>query len=159
MYGDQILIRKDDPARDSYHCVFLAKQPNNTSKSDELSRFWLEWHRYTRCFTQNDIVYGDRILIRPSYYPDKEKIIQLYYNLLLLDSSPDSHSIIRPFDFEKIDAFNRTRQKVYIDNWKLLYTACIKLGIAPPTFRINSFYRPTAYLLSHRKRKFQVFTS
>ena len=44
---------KDDPARDSYRCVFLAKYPNDASKSDKFSIFWSEWHMYTRCSTTN----------------------------------------------------------------------------------------------------------
>ena len=31
-------VNKDDSARDSYHCVFLHKYPNDTSKSNEFSR-------------------------------------------------------------------------------------------------------------------------
>ena len=68
-------LNKDDPTRDLYHCVFLAKYPNDAIKSDELSRFFLEWHRYTRCSTTNEIVYGDHILIRPSHYPNKERFV------------------------------------------------------------------------------------
>ena len=76
---------------------------------------------YIRCSTTTEIVYGDNILIQRSHCPNKERFIQLYYNLPLLDSFLDSHSIIGPFEFEKIDVFNRTRQKVHIDNWKILY--------------------------------------
>ena len=32
-------LNKDDSTRDSYHCVFLAKHPNDANKSDEFSRF------------------------------------------------------------------------------------------------------------------------
>ena len=35
-------LNKDDPTRDSYHCVFLAKHPNDANKSDEFTRFWTE---------------------------------------------------------------------------------------------------------------------
>ena len=153
--GATLELNKDDSTRDLYHCVFLAKHPNDASKSDEFSRFWPEWHKYTRCPTTNEIVYGDQILIRPSHYPNKERFIQLYYNLPLLGSSLDSHSIIGPFDFEKIDAYNRTRQKVHTENWKVLYEECIKLGIAPPPFGSNSSQKPTVNLLSNRKQKFR----
>ena len=104
-------LNKDYPIRDSYHYVLLAKHPNDASKSDEFRICWLEWHMYTRCSTTNEIVYDDQILIWPSHYPNKERFIQLYYNLPLLDSSLNSRSIIGPFDFDKIDMFNRTRQK------------------------------------------------
>ena len=147
-------LNKDDITRDSYHLIFLAKHPNDSNKSDGLSRFWPEWHKYTRFLTTNKIVYGDQILIRPSHYPTKERFIQLYHNLLLLGNSLDSYSTFGPFDFEKIDAYNRTRQKFHTDNWKILYAKCIKLGIAPPTFGSNSFPKPTVHLFNHRTRKF-----
>ena len=150
-----LVSNKDDLNRDSYHCVFLSKHPNDANKSDEFSRFWPEWHKYTRCPTTNEIVYGDQILIRPSYYPNKDIFIQLYYNHPLLGGSLDSHSIIGPFDFEKIDTYNRTRHKVHTNNWKILYAKCIHLRIAPPTFGSKSSQKPTVHLLSYRKRKFQ----
>ena len=109
-------LNKDDSTRNLYHYVLLSKSPNDTSKSDKFSRFWPEWHKYTRCHPTNEIVYGYKILIRPNHYPNKEKFTQLYYNIPLLGSSLDSHSIIRPFDFEKIDAYIRTRKKVHTDN-------------------------------------------
>ena len=113
---DTLVLNKDDLTRDLYHCVFFAKHPNDANKSDEFSRFWPEWHKYTRCPTINEIVHSDQNLIRPSHYPNKERFIQLYYNLPLLGSSLHSYSIIGPFDFEKIDAYNRTRQKSHTDN-------------------------------------------
>ena len=121
----------------------------------KLAKFWKEWHKYTWCPTTNEILYGDKKLIRPSHYPNKGRFIQLYYKLPLLGSSLDLYSIIGPFDFEKIDAYNRTRQNVHTDNWKILYMECIKLGIAPSTFGSNSSQKPTVYLLSHRKWKFR----
>ena len=150
-----LVLNKDDLTRDLYHYVFLAKHPNDANKSDEFSSFWPEWNKYTRCPTTNEIVYSDQILIRPSHYPNKERFIQLYYNLPLLGSSLDPHSIIGPFDFDKIEAYNRTRQNVHTDDWKILYAKCIKLGITPPTFGSNSSQKPAVHLLSHRKRKFQ----
>ena len=66
-----LVLNKDDLTRDSCHCVFLTMHPNDANKSDEYSRFWSEWHKYTRCLTTNEIVYGDQILIRPSRYPNK----------------------------------------------------------------------------------------
>ena len=114
-----------------------------------LAIFCQEWHKYRYCPTTNEIVYGDQILIRPSHYPNKERFIQLYYNLPLLGSSLDLYSIIGPFNFEKVDAYNRTRQNVQTYNWKILYTECIKLGIAPTTFGSNLSQKSTIHLLSY----------
>ena len=75
-------LNKDNPTRASYHGLFLAKHPNDASKSDEFNRFWPEWHKYIRCPTTNEIVYGDQILIIPSHYPKKYSyscIMTLHY--------------------------------------------------------------------------------
>ena len=148
-------LNKDDPTTDLYDCVFLTKHPNNASKSDGFIRLWPEWDKYTRYPTTNEIVYDNQNLIMSSHYPNKERFIQLYYNLSLLCSSLDSHSIIGHFDFKKIDAYNRTRQNFHTDNRKILYAEYIKLGISPPTFGGNSFQKPTVHLLNHRKLKFR----
>ena len=84
------------------------------SKSDELSLFWPEWHKYTHCPKTKQKIHGDRILIRTNHNPDKEKFIQWSDNLLLLGRSPDSKLIIGPFDFENIDKFNRERRVTLI---------------------------------------------
>ena len=67
--------------------------------------------------------------------------------------SENSQSLIGPFDFEKVDAFNRTRQKVTVEHWKLLYDACVKHGIVPPTFGNNSTQLPPVKNNVCNKRK------
>ena len=130
-------INKDDSAIDSYYCLFLANHPNDMCKSKKISRFWSECHRLTRYSKIENIIYEELILIRTNHNPDKEKFIQRSDNLSLFNSSHSSHYTIRPFDFEKIGSFNRTRQKVSVENWRLLYNACTQLGIVPPSFGSN----------------------
>jgi len=90
-----------------YWCVFLAKQPADTLKSNEFSQWWPEWYRYSTCPTTNTIVYGDRILISN---PDSRKFIQWATDIQL---TGDGHSsIIGPFNFEDISAANHVHQKV-----------------------------------------------
>ena len=67
-----------------YWCIFLAKHPGDNVKSDEFSRWWPEWYRYTRCKTTQTIVYGDRILVRPNSNPDSSKFIQWATDLKLI---------------------------------------------------------------------------
>ena len=69
-------LNKDSTNIDSYHCVFLARHPSDIKKSDEFSRFWPEWHKYTRCSKTNQILFGDRYHIHPNQNPDKDKFIQ-----------------------------------------------------------------------------------
>ena len=109
----------------------------------------------THAAPEHNIIYGDRILIQPNYTPDSSKYIQWSDNLPLLHTSPHSHSIIAPFDFEKVDEFNRNRQKVGTSNWRKLYTACIELGITPPTFVSKASQQSPALYTHHRKRKLE----
>ena len=46
--------------------------------------------------------------------------------------------MLGPFNFEKIDSHNRTRQKVGVEHWRQLYIQCVRSGIIPPTFGSNS---------------------
>ena len=83
----------------SYYCVFLAKHPNDAKKSDEFSRFWQKWYKYTRDSKTNQFFCGDRYLIRPNQFPDKDKFIQWTD---MISICPDkSQYIIGPFEFEK----------------------------------------------------------
>ena len=56
-------INQDDSAIDSYHCIFLAKHPNDMGKSDKFSRFWPQWYRFTRCSKKENLIYEEKILI------------------------------------------------------------------------------------------------
>ena len=135
------------------NCVFLAKHPSDSNKSGEFSRFWPEWHRYSRCLKTDDIIYGDRILISPSHNPDMNEFIQWSDNLPLLGRFSNSHAILGLFEFEKIDAYNRTRQKVSMDNWRKLYDACLDIGSIPPTFGRNTSQKPHIRYMGKLKRK------
>ena len=95
----------------SYHCNLLTRHPNNRNKRDEFKWFWPEWHRYSRCYNINTVVYRDCILIRPSHTPDMNRYSRWSDNLSLLKRSISSQSILCPFHFTQIDAYNRTRQK------------------------------------------------
>ena len=57
-------------------CIFLAKHPSDCNKSDEFSRWWPDWYRYSTCTKTNTIIFGDRFLIRPNSNPPSDKYIQ-----------------------------------------------------------------------------------
>ena len=58
-----------------------------------------------------------------------------------------------PFEFEKIDVFNRTRQKVSTNYWRMLYEECVSCGIVPPTFGSNATQLPPTQRCTSHKRK------
>ena len=67
-----------------------------------------------------------------------------------------SKSIIGPFEFEAINAFNRTRQKVSIEKWTLLYGTYMELGIMPPTFCSDTSMKSPVHDIQSHKRKLEV---
>ena len=150
---EMMILNIHSPTMDSYHCVFLARHPNDRNKSDEYSRFWLKWYRYSRCRKTNNVINGDYILIRSSHNPDMNRYVQWSNNMPLPKSSVHSQSILGPFNFERIDAYNRIRQKVGIDHWQTLYDACMSLCITPPTFGSNASHKPPMHWVVPRKWK------
>ena len=91
-----------------YYANFLAKHPGDTNFSDEESRWWPDWYRYSRD-SSGDIVFGDRILFRPGIFPNSSKYIQWADTV---DLSDPAVFLSGPFDFEPITSSNRTRSKV-----------------------------------------------
>jgi hypothetical protein len=113
-----------------YFCVFLARHPTDKDKSDEFARWWPDWYRYSRCKRTNDIIYGDRVLFRPSVIPSSSKYIQWAEEF---DLTQPTERLIGPFNFESINATNRTRNKVTKEKWLELFDICNELAILPPT--------------------------
>ena len=132
---------------------FLAKHPDDRSKSDEFSRWWPEWYRYSQCLTTNTIIYGDRILIRPHTTPDSRNFIQWATDIQLMGEGHDA--IVGPFNFENISAANRVRQKISHAMWTSLSVACDNAGMLPPTFGSNytQQIRTSSKSAKPRKRK------
>ena len=133
-----------------YWCVFLARHPDDNKKSDELCRWWPDWYRYKTCVQTNDIIYGDRILIRPNAIPCKTKFIQ--WATLLTLCGPDTVSLAGPFNFEAVDESNRVRQKVHHSHWSLLIDACALFGITPPTIGSPSLHKRLGHI-NHSSQK------
>ena len=85
-----------------YWCVFHVRHPNDLKLSDEHSRWWPEWYRYSRCSSTNDIIYGDRILIQPSVIPSGIQFIQ--WDMLIPLYDVRSSTLVGPFQLAPIDA-------------------------------------------------------
>ena len=146
-------LRHDYATAGIYYCSFLAKHPGDAKRSDEHSRWWPDWYRYSRDSVTNDIVFGTRMLFRPSMLPDSTKYIRWSDELLL----PSSDSILLgPFDFEHISPTNRTCSKVSLANWRILYDECRTRGLLPPTIGTTTFnaHHLALVVRKYRKRKY-----
>ena len=124
-------INPDYATNNEYWCVFLAPHHDDSKKSHELSRWWPEWYRYTKCEKTHDIIYGVRIHIRPSTIPCSSKFIQWEILLPLFDNK--AVTLVGPFNFEPISVLYRVKQKVHQDQWSQLTEVCKLHGILPPT--------------------------
>jgi hypothetical protein len=133
-----------------YFCMFLARHPADKSKSDEFARWWPDWYRYSQCETTQQIMYGDRVLFRPSVIPNSEKIIQWATELALIEPSV---RLSGPFNFESINENNRTRNKVDNEHWMELHGICSKLAILPPTSGSSNTHAPASTKTQKRKAK------
>ena len=128
-----------------YYCTFLAKHPSDNHKSDEFSRFWPDWYKYTK--DKNGIIsYGCRTLFAPHINPDHTKYIEWATEIQLHDRT---NILLGPFDFEKITTTNRTRQKVHHDQWVSCHEQCLDHNLVPPTLGSQSHVQP----LPHRTRQ------
>ena len=148
-------LRHDYAEAGVYYCSFLAKHPADKKMSDEHSRWWPDWYKYSRDSISNDIVFGTRILFRPSILPNSSKYIRWSDNLTLFSNDKLLHG---PFNFEIISPTNRTRSKVSLANWRILHDVCKSKGLLPPTVGSSTFnVSPSSSIRrKNRKRKLPV---
>jgi hypothetical protein len=142
-----IEVNPDFASNHLYWCVFLAKHPTDISKSDEYSRWWPDWYKYDRCPSTDDIIYGQRVLIKPNTIPCSSIFIQ--WSTLLPLRGPDSIALVGPFTFEHVSAYNRVRQRVHNSNWELLIEACTLFRISHPT--LGHGIPPSRHGIPHKK--------
>ena len=134
-----------------YYANFLAKHPGDANFSDEESRWWPDWYRYSRD-SSGDIVFGDRILFRPGIFPNSSKYIQWADTV---DLSDPAVLLSGPFDFEPITSSNRTRSKVALTQWRILHDICNSRSILPPTLGepLRFTREPSLVIRKNRKRR------
>ena len=82
--------------------MFFDKHPDAQGKSDEFSRWWSEWYTYTNIKESQEIVYNQRILIRPNSCPYSKNYIQ-WDTELKLTSTPESN---KEENFHLVEPFN-----------------------------------------------------
>ena len=135
-----------------YYCLFLAKHPADMDKSDEYSRWWPDWYKYSRDSVTDDIIFGDRMLFRPSINPDPDKYIQWADSI---EFDKPNTILAGPFNFEAMSSSNRTWSKVAGEVWRNLCNTCALEGILPPTTGSSTFNIATrnGQRLRSRKRK------
>ena len=52
-----------------FWCILLAKHPQYSKKSDEHSRLWPDWYEYSSYNKTNQILFDNKVLIRPNVKP------------------------------------------------------------------------------------------
>ena len=133
-----------------YYCDFLAKHKDNVGRSDELSRWWPDWYRYTKNTLTGDIIFGVRILLRLNITPDHTKYIQWYDTLNLINNDTLLHG---PFDFFPVSSNNCSRNIIASTNWLQLGEACARLSILPPTIGPPKRFNPSLSIRNRRTSK------
>ena len=144
-------VNPDFASNGLFWCVFLARHPSDHKRSDEYCRWWPDWYKFTHCIKTNDMIYGDRVLIRPNTTPCSTKFVQ--WAALLPLRSQDSISLAGPFTFEPITPSNRVRQKVEYSNWLILIDACTMLGITPPSIGITHSPKKQPVRIKNQKKR------
>jgi len=141
-------------ATSRYYAYFLAKHKDDATLSDEHSRWWPDWYRYTTDSVSGNIIFGDRILFRPNISPDPSEYIQWADTVSLAESST---LLVGPFDFEEISQTNRTRCKVHQTYWKRAVEICTDKNIIPPTLgsplRFNAQPHTTTQTKGTKRRR------
>jgi hypothetical protein len=132
-----------------YWCVFLMKHPQDANKSDEYARWWPDWYRYTTDKATGQIIYGQRVLIRPNVTPSKRTHVQWAE---LVDLSDSTNTIlVEPFDFNSTET--STRNTIAESKWKQLKKLCEEHSLIPPTLGSNQSVKINARNLIRKTRK------
>ena len=136
-----------------YYRLFLAKHPADMNKSDEYSRWWPDWYKYSRDYVTDNIIYRDKIIFRPSVNLDPDKYIQWADSIEFANLNT---ILAGPLNFEAISSSNRTRSKVSGEGWRNICNSCVLEGILPPTTGSSTFNVATkkGERKRGRKRKF-----
>ena len=72
----------------------------------------MEWREYSRCKDTNNIIYVQRVLIRPNQTPDSSRYIQWVDELLLisyLSSNQSPPTLLGTFKYESTNKPNQMR--------------------------------------------------
>ena len=134
-----------------YWCMFLARHPQDKNKSDEFSRWWPDWYKYTTDPSTKEIVDGQRGLINPRTIPSSATHIQWAESIQLTSDN----ILLGPFDFQTITPSNRARNIIPSEMWTQLKNICEDNNLLPPTLGSKSTHNigKTSKTKNRKKRK------
>lgn len=127
----------DFEKNNKFWCVFLAKHPDDKFKSDEYARWWPDWYKYTKDPETKEIIYGQRVLIRPTVTPSSKTHIQ-WADLIELN---EETILLGPFNFQPLTNSNRARCTIQHDRWIQLRDKCNDFNLLPPTLGIHTSHK------------------
>ena len=94
-----------------YWCIFLMKHPQDKHKSDEFARWWPDWYRYTIDDNTKQVIFGQRVLIRPNMTPSSTTHVQWAE---LVDLTYSTKTILEgPFNFQHRDISHATKNTIH----------------------------------------------
>mmetsp|Transcript_30633 Transcript_30633/g.36414 ORF Transcript_30633/g.36414 Transcript_30633/m.36414 type:complete len:194 (+) Transcript_30633:253-834(+) len=79
--------------------------PSDAGKSDDSSRWWSDWYRYSQDSITDNVIFGDRVHFRPNITPNHSKYSQGGDSVNLKQGTCLP---LDPFDFESLYPTNRT---------------------------------------------------
>ena len=134
-----------------YWCIFLMKHPQDKHKSDEFARWWPDWYRYTIDDKTKQVIFGQRVLIRPNMTPSSTTHVQWAE---LVDLTYSTNTILEgPFNFQHRDISNATKNTIHTSKWNTLKSQCENQGLLPPTLGSSSSNAINTRYLKKKSRK------
>ena len=110
--------------------VLLLEHPQDSKKSDEHSRWWLYWYKYSTCNHTNQNIFDNRVLIRTNIIPSSAKYIKWALHIKLPITG--NHYLLGTFDFIPNTNQIRTKKLIPCYKWKNIETVCLNNNFVPP---------------------------
>jgi len=152
-------LSRDFATSGVYYVEFLAKCSYDTSKSDSLSRWWVEWRKFTTLSNGDIDLDSHRTEFRPNKSVNLSQFTPFGDTVNLLDPSL---YMLGPFEYLQPDPAARTtraaRYKVPdclpLPTWQQLFDLCPYFGVTapslspPPRSSVAFSYFATAHLIN-----------
>ncbi len=128
-------LNKEFKSNGQYYCSFLAKHPEDRNKTDQASRWWPDWYRYSMCKKTGAIIFGCRVLFPPGTIPDSKKYVEWAE---LIDLGSVDQYLYGPFEFEQSSSSHHaSMNKVSGSTWKILENICQQNSLPLPSTEHN----------------------
>ena len=127
------------------------KHPQDKHKSDDFARWWPDWYRYTIDDNTKQVIFGQRVLIRPNMTPSSTTNVQWAE---LVDLTYSTNTILEgPFNFQHRDISNATKNTIHTSKWNILKSQCENQGLLLPTLGSSSSNAINTRYLKKKSRK------